>query len=385
MRKLHTHIALICFVILSSFNAFSQAVSDFDSGNEGWMIVNIGTGPTPSLTYSSTNGAPNGTIYATDGTMGTGIFYFVGGPEFKGDLSAYYNGSLTFDLKMNAATGSFIPAPDMIIVKSDGAQIVSSMPASVHPNNSWKNFSLSLNEYYWNYTTTYGEPVTASDMMVYLSDVKEIYIRGDYKTSVETSWLDNVMISGTPILLPVELSDFDGIATSNNTVELNWTTLTENDCLGFGIEKSMGNNAEFSEIGFVAGNGTTTDLHNYTFTDDNFTAAAYYRLKQLDNSGDVFYSRTIYIASGAHPVVSSQVYPNPANNVINIATKGDVKNITGLQVTDMFGNIVYSNANYTTSSDAVTSLEISNFTSGMYFLMITSDQGNESLPFQVVR
>lgn len=392
MRKLHTHIALIFVLTLLLCSPLIRAqlpiISDFTLGNEGWSIVNNGAGSTPALSYTNTVGSPNGAIWATDGT-GTGFFYFCAGPEFLGDISTYYGGSISVDIKTNySGPAPYANAADIIIVRADDAQIVYSLPASTtHPSSAWTKYTFPLDEYYWNYTSPYGTPVATGDMVSYLSNVKAIQIRGDFRggSSPETTFIDNVTLTPTPVLLPVELSQFTGVAIAPNTAELDWVTLTENDCKGFSVEKSAGNDAEFTEIGYVTGNGTSSQMHSYTFTDDNFIADAYYRLKQLDNNNDVFYSRTIYIASGTHPVISSQVYPNPANNVINIATKGDVKNIAGLQVTDMFGNIVYSNANYASVSDAVTSLDISNFISGMYFLMITSDQGNESIPFQVVR
>ena len=82
--------------------------------------------------------------------------------------------------------------------------------------------------------------------------------------------------------LPVELTSFS-YNLIGSKVELNWTTATESNNSGFSVERK---NDEWTEIGFVAGSGTTTEPRSYSFVDENLPSGVYqYRLKQVDFDG----------------------------------------------------------------------------------------------------
>lgn len=73
-------------------------------------------------------------------------------------------------------------------------------------------------------------------------------------------------------------------------VNINWTTVSERSNDHFIIERSK--DADYFEtIGFVDGSGTTSSQVRYAFTDiAPMSGINYYRLRQVDNSGDVNYS-----------------------------------------------------------------------------------------------
>ncbi|MBK7253802.1 MAG: hypothetical protein IPI04_07760 [Ignavibacteria bacterium] len=49
-------------------------------------------------------------------------------------------------------------------------------------------------------------------------------------------------------------------------------------------------NSEYSKVGFVQGNGTTTEVRNYEFRDRNLSSGKYnYRMKQVDFNGNYHY------------------------------------------------------------------------------------------------
>jgi hypothetical protein len=84
-------------------------------------------------------------------------------------------------------------------------------------------------------------------------------------------------------VVPVELSSFT--ANVNGTdVNLTWSTATETNNNGFEVQRKSGE--EFVTIGFVRGNGTTTEIQNYSYTDSKLSVGSYsYRLKQVDFDG----------------------------------------------------------------------------------------------------
>lgn len=127
---------------------------------------------------------------------------------------------------------------------------------------------------------------------------------------------ENFTIEDNPI--PVELSAFFVIGTEEGAL-LKWTTITETNNAGFGIERSS-NNLEFTEISFVDGRGTTTEVTDYSYTDKNVKPGIYYyRLKQIDLDGSFNYSNSVEADINAPTAfILSQNYPNPFNPSTNI-------------------------------------------------------------------
>ncbi len=121
--------------------------------------------------------------------------------------------------------------------------------------------------------------------------------------------------------VPVELTFFTA-SYGHNAVNLNWTTATEINNRGFEIQRSA-NKQAWSIIGFVEGNGTTTEPKFYSFKDKDITTGTYkYRLRQIDFDGTFTYlptgqagSKEIEAAVDFTPKEFAlyQNYPNPFN------------------------------------------------------------------------
>jgi len=102
--------------------------------------------------------------------------------------------------------------------------------------------------------------------------------------------IDNMFIDA---VIPVELTSFTA-SVNENDVTLNWVTASEINNQGFEIERNSGNG--FQTIGHIAGYGTSSETHNYSFVDQSLNAGTYsYRLKQLDLDGTFEYSDVIEV------------------------------------------------------------------------------------------
>ncbi|MBE2280158.1 MAG: right-handed parallel beta-helix repeat-containing protein [Ignavibacteriaceae bacterium] len=144
-----------------------------------------------------------------------------------------------------------------------------------------------------------------------------------------------------PNLIPVELISFYA-ASSENSVTLFWETATELNNSGFEIERKSSTDADFIKIGFVSGNGTTLSREKYSFLDNNLNNGVYfYRLKQIDYSGEFSYSNTIATEITSLPVESRliQNYPNPFNPVTTIPyyIGGDAEVKVSIRIYDITG------------------------------------------------
>ena len=119
--------------------------------------------------------------------------------------------------------------------------------------------------------------------------------------------------------VPVELTSFAG-SYENNKVALNWITSSELNNQGFVVERKT-ENSDWNSIGFVSGYNTTTETHNYQFTDNEIAANKYfYRLKQVDFDGTFEYSNIIEIdINSVSEFALNQNYPNPFNPTTKIS------------------------------------------------------------------
>lgn len=99
-------------------------------------------------------------------------------------------------------------------------------------------------------------------------------------------------LNDNSIPLPIELINFEVNCINNQTV-LNWCTASETNNNYFTIEHSSNGNS-FTEIGFVLGQGTTSNKHCYQFTSSiNLQGVNYYRIKQTDYDGKISYSNIV--------------------------------------------------------------------------------------------
>jgi hypothetical protein len=179
-------------------------------------------------------------------------------------------------------------------------------------------------------------------------------------------------ILGEP--LPIELSSFTA-ASNQNKVELNWQTKTELNNNGFDIERKI-NEGEWNNIGFVKGNGTTTELNEYSFSDkDIYTGGNkfQYRLKQIDNDGSFKYSDVIEVEVVPTKFELSQNYPNPFNPSTTIRFSLPKQSQLKINIYNMLGELVktLTEGNYDAGYHKVT-LNVADLPSSAYIYRIES-------------
>jgi N-acetylneuraminic acid mutarotase len=170
-----------------------------------------------------------------------------------------------------------------------------------------------------------------------------------YVISGTSDWLtgDGSVWEYTPPSVPAELTSFTALA-NGNKITLNWSTATETNNRGFEIQRNQGNQ-DFIVIGFVQGNGTTTQPHSYTFTDppdgeagrDLSTGKYSYRLKQVDFDGSFEYSNIVEVSIQTPDKFSlEQNYPNPFNPTTTLSFVIGHQSFVTLKVYDVLGNEV---------------------------------------------
>jgi hypothetical protein len=177
--------------------------------------------------------------------------------------------------------------------------------------------------------------------------------------------------------LPVELIHFDAQASANHTADLHWATASEINNSHFEIERSY-DGKTFETLGNVTGNGTTSQLIDYNYTDETIAKSqntAYYRLKQVDYDGAFEYSDVRVVRfDGNAEVFEIAAYPNPFNNEVTIRVNANEP--YAIQVTDINGVVVLS-VDHT--ENRTHRLDVSEYTAGVYIIEVTSTQGTKHL------
>ncbi|MBE0538217.1 MAG: T9SS type A sorting domain-containing protein [Ignavibacterium sp.] len=131
------------------------------------------------------------------------------------------------------------------------------------------------------------------------------------------------------------------------------------------------------KINFVIGHGTSTELQNYSYTDDNLPAGKYqYRLKQIDMDGTFNYSNTVEIEILApNEFVLEQNFPNPFNPNTKISWQSPVGGHHTLIVYDVIGNEVATLVNeYKPAGAYEVIFDPSSLSSGVYFYKLVVDK-----------
>ncbi|MDO8549689.1 MAG: T9SS type A sorting domain-containing protein, partial [Ignavibacteria bacterium] len=143
-------------------------------------------------------------------------------------------------------------------------------------------------------------------------------------------------------IVPVELTSFTAFVNGNNVI-LEWVTSTEINNSGFEIERASSSTTPvqaWEKIGFVNGNGTTTNQSDYSFIDSEVkTGKFFYRLNQIDFDGSFKYSDIVEIEVGIpEKFALYQNYPNPFNPTTKIEFAVGSQQLVIIKVYDMLGN-----------------------------------------------
>lgn len=189
-------------------------------------------------------------------------------------------------------------------------------PPSIDRYRVQRKFGDSLDQYSY---FTIGE--TDLNSLSFIDSRIDSNIVYTYKVSLCEGPIHGIESSPLTILtlpIPVELVSFYS-SIQNGLTFLNWVTATELNNFGFYIEKSL-DQENWSNIGFVEGKGTTTEINHYFFIDSSsIQVRQFYRLKQMDYNGNFNYSDII---SSSNDIPSEYniiyCYPNPFNNSTTI-------------------------------------------------------------------
>jgi glucose/arabinose dehydrogenase len=178
-----------------------------------------------------------------------------------------------------------------------------------------------------------------------------------------------------PTVVPVELITFDA-AYTNGKVILSWYSDTETNNAGFMIERSS-DGANFEQIIFIGGSGTTPKRNVYSYTDESVKYGIYYyRLKQINYDGSFEYLKVVAVDLGTpKEFVLEQNYPNPFNPNTTIKYYVPEHSFVTIKIYDVLGNEIKTLINDEKSAGYYKiDFDASQFSSGIYFYVLKSNE-----------
>jgi hypothetical protein len=184
------NISLACFLVLIIANpvlAQSTISSSFDTDAEGW----IGIPGEGSVSYFASGGSPGGHIRVTDIGVGPGLGSGAIAPsQFLGDLSAFDQGSISYDMTTFAGGGATFGIFGTIQITGSGMVVSFDVAENGPPSGVWQSYSAPLVASFWG--------VTELEWASILSDVTEIAISTDAFDGPESIGVDNFTLAMEP-------------------------------------------------------------------------------------------------------------------------------------------------------------------------------------------
>ena len=201
--------------------------------------------------------------------------------------------------------------------------------------------------------------------------------------------------------LPVELSSFTGTMTAEYFVQLNWTTQSESNLIGYRVMRSEGTDVaqaiNMTPVLIDAYNESTT--HNYSFTDteveNNMLYNYWLESVEMDGTSQYHGPVSVSVEHEVPPVVPTQTtmrsaYPNPfnvnGNTTIEVAVKeGDAGNVT---IYNILGQVVKTytvnpgNNNLTWNGK---DFRGNSCGSGIYFYRLSTPSMNKTMKMVIVK
>ncbi len=144
--------------------------------------------------------------------------------------------------------------------------------------------------------------------------------------------------------LPVEMLFFTGNF-KEASVLLEWATATELNNCHFKIERSLGNNFDFQELGEVKGRGNSSARVDYSFRDHGISVTdhkIYYRIKQVDFDGKYEYSNIIAVQNQPFQAIGLKTWPNPFAEELTVILNALSPDNINIRLYDIKGREVFS-------------------------------------------
>lgn len=175
------------------------------------------------------------------------------------------------------------------------------------------------------------------------------------------------------ILLPADALNLEATKSNQHQISINWQTTNEHNVSHFELERSI-DGIHFLTIQQIASQGNNPNSKLYSLYDDvsNLKSTIYYRIKMVDIDGQINYSNTAFVHLNS--LEKQQVFPTLFSTKITVAGLKK-ENAYTIQLTDIYGRIVYNTMQESTYLGQVVLTQIDHLAKGNYILICQDEDG----------
>jgi hypothetical protein len=252
---------------------------------------------------------------------------------------------ITVEVEKSVTGGLVIRDKDVMIVKAGVTQTATNKAVTTAWPSTDAISMYGSNTDLWANTWT-GADINNAGFGVAISAERNINAGAPQSARIDFVRI-TVCYSGL-LVLPVKLKNFQTSIFQKNKVNVSWITLNEENIKWMEIEKSANGNIfeSFKKI-LPKGNGVSSE-NNYTIVDNTcFNGNNFYRIKFLDNDGQITYSDIKIEVVTTTEKLSLQY----SESCINIKISDKPSNYF-LKIFDTNGKLIFSK-NVTTTSDNI--------------------------------
>ncbi|MDZ4710383.1 MAG: T9SS type A sorting domain-containing protein [Saprospiraceae bacterium] len=176
--------------------------------------------------------------------------------------------------------------------------------------------------------------------------------------------------------LPLQNLTFQAKPLSDRKVELNWTTLTEQNNREFEVERFDAATKTWSMIGKKEAAGFSTKKSEYVYIDqisELKVSKVYYRLKSIEFNGAFQYTDVRMVSFNGPHGITMNTFPNPFTQAfylnLNIKEEGPVD----IQIFDVLGRQVFKESNIIQKGYSSKLIQLDKVPQGTYSVHVSYD------------
>jgi hypothetical protein len=252
---------------------------------------------------------------------------------------------------VNGASADFSGSTATSIVQATGSGTAYNATITAPPSSN------TVNYYVFTSTTSLSALIAANELDRSLSTLRYDDNAGANYSNVVT--------------LPVSFISFDAKLNNSGMVDLTWLTASESNNSHFIVSKST-DGLNFSQVSKINGSGTSDKQNHYQAVDKKPTKGNnYYQLRQYDFDGKETVLATKDVNFSLKNTNEVSVYPNPAQDVLNI--KFDATSYYNAKLVDFNGKVLVSKA--IDINQVESTFNISDLPAGNYIILLEGKKG----------
>ncbi|MEP4197093.1 MAG: laminin B domain-containing protein [Aliishimia sp.] len=298
------------------YGGLPTVVSTFNDSDDGW------TAPSGSLTRQSSGSQAGEGEHLNHVDNALGVTDFFQAPEkFLGDQSEMFGGRISFDLEADAAS---IYSLGVVLTGGASGNVRLEGDIAIDVALGWQSFDLALDQSgSWRIPgTTLGAGDLASNEVIadVLSNLTSVELLADRVNGVETTRLDNFVMSALPVQAPIltqfSFSSIEGWTSASKPINADFSLMTPADF--HEVHLNEGNAGVWIES-IDGDNGVTWFVAPDTFhgdQSDKFGGRLEYAIRQVDGTQfNSFSDRDDVAISGAGMTITRNM-ANPVSSGI---------------------------------------------------------------------